>query len=106
MIQNLIKFEHIAWERPHEGVKQKVYSDGKTRLRLLQFNEDFIENDWCLKKHIGYVLNGEMKIDFDGTIKHYKKGDGLWIPEGIDSKHKVLIEKGKHVELILFEPDE
>ena len=44
-----------------------------------------------------------MQIDFNGIIKPYKKGDGLWISQGENSKHKVLIEKGKHVELILFE---
>lgn len=69
----------------------------------MQFFEDFREDDWCLKGHIGFVLNGEMSIDFDGTIMQYKKGDGLWINQGHDSKHKVLIEKGKQIELILFE---
>ena len=47
-----------------------------------------------------------MQIDFNGIIKPYKKGDGLWISQGENSKHKVLIEKGKHVELILFESED
>ena len=47
-----------------------------------------------------------MQIDFNGIIKPYKKGDGLWISQGENSKHKVPIEKGKHVELILFESED
>jgi quercetin dioxygenase-like cupin family protein len=53
--------------------------------------------------HVGFVLRGEMKIDFNGKILSYKAGDGIWINQGVDSKHKVIIEKDKFVELILFE---
>lgn len=103
MTNHLIHFNNLNWERPSEGVEQKIYSDGNRRLRLLRFYDSFIEKDWCVAGHIGYVLEGEMKIDFNGTIKNFKKGDGLWINEGDSSKHKVIIEKGKQVELILFE---
>jgi hypothetical protein len=103
MQDNLIHFVNVEWEHPQEGVKQKVYSNGDKQLRLLRFNDNFIEHDWCTKGHVGYVLCGEMKIDFDGEIKRYSQGDGLWIDAGEQSKHKVSIEKGNQVELILFE---
>ena len=45
----------------------------KTESRLLRFSDDFIEEEWCLKNHIGFVLNGEMKINFNGEIKSYRK---------------------------------
>lgn len=106
MNQNLIKFQSIPWEQPKTGVQQKIYSDGKRRLRLLQFHDTFIEEDWCQKGHVGYVLSGEMTIDFNGTLKHYQQGDGLWIEAGESSKHKVLMKEGKSVELILFESEE
>ncbi len=103
MTNNLIHFENIDWEKPNKGVEQKVYSQKGKRLRLLKFKDDFIEEEWCINGHIGYVLEGEMKIDFNGEIKFYKKGDGLWIDHGEKSKHKVIIDKGKQVTLILFE---
>jgi len=106
LIENLLKFGDLEWDKPHVGVEQKFYSDGKTRIRLLRFYDDFVEEHWCTKGHIGYVLDGEMTIDFNGELKNYQKGDGLWIVKGEQSKHKVLIEKGKHVELLLFEPEE
>lgn len=106
MNENRIVFDHMPWEEPAVGVKQKVYSDGTNKMRLLKFYDDFIESDWCLKGHVGYVLEGEMTVDFDGVLKKYKKGDGLWIKPGSDSKHKAIIEKGKHIELILFESEQ
>jgi quercetin dioxygenase-like cupin family protein len=62
-----------------------------------------VEEDWCLNGHVGYVLSGEMSINFNGIIHHFKQGDGLWIEPTAAHQHKVMIEKGKQVELILFE---
>ena len=105
MTEKLINFKKLNWEKPQKGVEQKVYSDGTVKMRLLRFLDNFVEDEWCLKGHIGFVLNGEMKIDFNGEIKNYNKGDGIWINEGPDSKHKVIIEKGNQIELILFESE-
>ncbi len=105
MHNNKIHFEHIEWETPSAGVKQKIFSKGNQRIRLLRFYEDFIEVDWCTKGHIGYVTDGEMTVDFDGKIVSYKKGSGLWIEEGHENKHKVIIAKGKMAELILVEDE-
>ncbi|MBL4755385.1 MAG: hypothetical protein JKY52_17535 [Flavobacteriales bacterium] len=44
-----------------------------------------------------------MKIDFNGEVVSYQKGDGLWISEGNASKHKVLMEKGGRALLFLVE---
>jgi hypothetical protein len=100
-----IKFKEMTWGSPSVGVKQKIHKSGTKILRLLQFDDNFTEQEWCIKGHIGFVLRGEMKIDFDGTIKSYQKGDGLWIEPGLLYKHKVVIGNGKQVELILFEED-
>jgi len=106
MNKRLVQFENIEWDTSEVGVEQKVYSKGNKVLRLLKFKDDFFEKDWCLKEHYGYVLEGEMKIDFNGKIESYKKGEGVWIEYGEEFKHKVIIEKGKEVLLILFETKE
>lgn len=103
MNTNQIKFNNIEWERPSNGVEQKQFLNGNQRIRLLRFYDDFVEENWCVKGHIGYVIDGEMTIDFNGKLVQYSKGDGLWIESDEGSKHKVLISKGKFVELILFE---
>lgn len=103
MKNSLLKFNDLEWDEPKLGVKQKVFSDGKSKLRLLQFDESFIEEEWCMKGHVGYVVDGEMTIDFNSIIKHYRRGDGLWIEPGESNKHKVIMKPGSKVELILFE---
>ena len=105
MTKTHIDFQNMEWETPKTGVQQKVYASGHQNIRLLRFYDYFVEDDWCLKGHMGYVLDGEMTIDFNGVIKTYKKGDGLWIEKGEVSKHKASIHKGKYVELILFEAE-
>lgn len=101
MLDKLIHFNDLEWEQPKEGAEQKVHSVGNKRLRLVRLHDTLIEEAWCLNGHIGFVVAGEMSIDFNGTVVKYQQGDGLWITKG--ERHKVIIEKGKFVELILFE---
>ncbi len=97
-----VDFESIDWEIPMNGARYKPYSYEGKRLRLVEFTKDFKEPNWCSKGHIGYILEGEMEINFDGEIVHFSSGDGVFIPEGEEHKHmaKVLTDV---VKLILVE---
>ena len=89
-----VDFDSISWESPMVGVRFKAYDQNGTRLRLVEFSKEFVEPDWCRKGHIGYVLDGEMELDFNGEVVHFGPGDGIFIPDGEDHKHmgKVLTE--------------
>lgn len=100
---SLIPFEKQPWESVKDGLKQKSYTFKGRRLRILLLGETFKEESWCLNGHVGFVLKGHMRINFNGTVAEYTAGDGLWIEEGEESKHKVMIEKDHEVELLLFE---
>jgi len=52
---------------------------------------------------LGYVLAGNMSVDFDGRIIDFKAGDGIDIPEGAENRHKARIARGGVVLLLLFE---
>jgi quercetin dioxygenase-like cupin family protein len=86
-----VSFDGLQWESPLKGARQKAVQEGKRRLRLVEFSRGFVEPDWCLKGHIGYVLEGEMDVNFDGTLVHYSAGDGILIPPGPANKHKATI---------------
>ena len=73
------------------GAKTKDYEHAGRRLRLLESTKEFTETDWCEKGHIGYILEGEVEIDFDGELVRFKTGDGLFIPEGKGSKHMAKV---------------
>jgi quercetin dioxygenase-like cupin family protein len=90
-----IDFESMHWESPATGVRFKAYERNGKKLRLVEFTKDFFEDDWCTKGHIGYILEGQMEIDFSGNKEIFGPGDGVFIPPGREHKHKgrVLTDK-------------
>ena len=91
MEQCKIDFESMRWESPAANVRFKTYEQGGRKLRLAEFGRKFVEPDWCTKGHIGYVLEGEMEINFDGNVVAFGPGDGIFIPAGEKNKHKAKI---------------
>jgi len=102
-MKTLIEFAKLDWIIPSVGVRYKEFIKGNQKLRLVEFSEGFFEADWCTKGHIGYVIEGQFKIDFSGEIANFSKGDALWIPEGEENKHKLVIMNKITAKLILFE---
>ena len=96
-----VKFDKIPWENPDKGIYQKVYSNSDTTVRLVKFDHNFIEKEWCFKNHLGYILKGQLKLDFDGLMQTYNKGEALILNSG--EKHKIITDENTDVEIILFE---
>ncbi len=61
---------------------------GHTQLRQVEFAPDFVEPDWCLRGHAGYLLDGRLEVDFNGSMETFGPGDGILIPPGEDHRHK------------------
>ena len=83
-----VEFDSIEWQEAMPGARFKVFGDGKKQVRLLEFTSEFVEPHWCEKGHVGFVLKGELEIDFDGQIVSYGQGAGIFIPAGALTKHK------------------
>jgi ethanolamine utilization protein EutQ (cupin superfamily) len=86
-----IDFRKMPWETSAVGVRFKAHEQDGRKLRLAEFTKEFIEADWCIKGHIGYVLEGQMEIDFDGKVIIFDPGDGLFISAGEKHKHKAKV---------------
>ena len=82
-----IDFESTPWESPAVGAKVKAYEQNARKLRLVEFTREFAEPVWCTKGHIGYILEGQLEINFEGKIVVFGPGDGLFIPPGEKHKH-------------------
>jgi quercetin dioxygenase-like cupin family protein len=91
MEQYKINFESMEWQSPAAGVRFKAYEQGGRKLRLVEFSKEFVEQDWCTKGHIGYVLEGRMETDFDGKVIVFGPGNGVFIPAGEKHKHKAKV---------------
>ena len=87
-----IDFGAIPWQSPAAaGVRHKAIVRGGRRLRLVEFARDFAEADWCLKGHIGYVLEGRMDLVMKDRTFSFGPGDGLFIPAGPEHGHKAKV---------------
>ena len=86
-----IDFGSLAWQSPLPGARYKACQRDDRKLRLVELTRGFVEPDWCTKGHIGYVLEGEMAVDFAGHVVRFSAGDGLFIPEGEDNRHKATV---------------
>ena len=100
--QYRIAFGSMEWETPAIGARFKAYEQDGKKLRLVEFGKEFVEPDWCTKGHIGYILEGQMEIDFDGEKEVFRPGDGLFIPAGEEHKHKARVITDK-VKVVLVE---
>lgn len=89
-----VDFERIAWESPMAGVRHKYVDQAGQRIRLVEYSRDMPAH-WCEKGHCGYLIGGEMEIEYADTTVTYHPGDGIFIPDGPEHKHKgrVLSEK-------------
>ena len=83
-----VDLESMPWQSPAPGVRFKAWEHNGSRLRLAEFTKEFSEADWCVKGHIGYVLEGVIEVDFHTRQEIFVAGDGLFIPPGNEHGHK------------------
>ena len=85
---NRILFDEIEWQSPQPGARFKVFRDGARQVRLLELTPEFVESEWCEKEHVGFVVAGELEIDFSGRVVRFPQGSALLIPSGATYAHK------------------
>ena len=88
MDQHRILFDSLEWQDGIRGARFKSFRNGSKQLRLLEFTSEFVEPDWCEKGHVGFVIQGELEIDFRGHLVKYPEGSGVFIQAGLESAHK------------------
>jgi len=83
------------------GLRFKAIKDDRKQLRIVEYSKE-MEPHWCDRGHIGYVLEGQMEITFDGDKVVFSPGDGVFIPDGKEHRHMATILSEKAV-LIMVE---
>jgi quercetin dioxygenase-like cupin family protein len=89
-----MEFDKLRWETPVEGVRHKYIDQDELRLRLVEYSQE-MPLHWCEKGHYGYLIEGQMEIEYDNEKIIYNPGDGIFIPDGPDHRHrgKALTDK-------------
>lgn len=88
MDSHIVHFDELPWQAPMHGLRVKAYQQDGKRLRLVEFSAEFVEPDWCVNGHVGFLLEGILQVEFHGHTTTYKTGDGLIIPAGPAHGHK------------------
>ena len=93
-VQYKVEFGRLEWESPIKGMRQKYIDQNNLRLRLVEYSKE-MPLHWCEKGHYGYIIEGQLEIEYEHAKIIYRSGDGIFIPDGPDHKHrgKALTEK-------------
>jgi len=97
MEQHKIIFDTLNWVSLLPGVRYKRYNSDNKQIRLVEYDKLFIEQVWCIMGHMGYVIEGEIEIDFNGENINYRPGDALFILPGEAHKHKLKVVSDKAI---------
>jgi quercetin dioxygenase-like cupin family protein len=90
------EFDKIPWQVPMAGVRHKYFDQNGIRLRLVEYSNDMPAH-WCEKGHLGYLIEGTMEIEFENYKETYLAGDGIFLPDGSEHKHKGKVTSDKAI---------
>jgi quercetin dioxygenase-like cupin family protein len=77
----------LEWETPMPGVRQKAVARSGKKLRLVEYTRE-MPRHWCVKGHVGCIIDGRFEIEFQDGVRIFEQGDGVFIPEGEEHRHK------------------
>lgn len=72
-------------------------------FQLTEYSKGLVNIDhWCKKGHVGYVLEGEVMVEFEHPSKLtiYNPGNGILIPKGV--KHRIRTVLSKNAKVLMF----
>jgi len=73
-----------------DGVRQKVITHSGKKVRLVEYSKAMPPH-WCTKGHYGYILKGRFEIEFADRTHIFKEGDGVFIPDGEEHRHRAKV---------------
>jgi quercetin dioxygenase-like cupin family protein len=89
-VQYKVDFDKLEWESPLVGVRDKYIDQNNLRISLVEYSKEMLPH-WCDKGHYGYLIEGRMEIEYENSKQIYTSGDGIFIPDGPDHKHRARV---------------
>ena len=83
-----IDFDELEWIDVGDSMKYKRYQQGDSQVRLVHWGKDMKHEDWCIKGHYAYVIEGKAQISYVDQVVIYEKGDVIFIPDGEEYQHR------------------
>ena len=89
-----VDFNRLEWDDNSAGMRVKSLCRHGQQMRMIEIGPDSGEPDWCEEGHVGFILDGELETNINGTIERLSAGDGLIIPSGKEYRHKSKAARG------------
>lgn len=90
MIKYKSELSKLPWQSPISGMRHKYFDQNGIRLRLVEYSNDMPVH-WCEKGHYGFLIDGNIEIEFESVKEIYFPGDAIFIPNGSEHKHKAKV---------------
>lgn len=100
MIEYKINFDSLNFD---DNLTRNRRTKTFKNLQLTEYSKGLVNIDnWCKKGHIGYILEGELMVEFENPSKLtiFNPGNGLWIPAGV--KHRIRTVLSKDAKVLMF----
>jgi hypothetical protein len=93
-VQYKVDFDKFEWESPIEGVRHKYINRNDSRMGPVEYARE-MPLRWCENGHYGYLIEGQMEIEYENSKIVYGPADGIIIPDGPAHRYRgrVLSEK-------------
>jgi hypothetical protein len=82
----------LPWTQIAPGLREKTHVSGSNHFRIVEFSLSFQEPEWCLKRHAGFVMSGEIVVNVAGQRVTYRQGDVIDLPPGVRHRHHATVE--------------
>ncbi len=107
MNELVCSFDDIEWNITRPGIREKKIVIGSKTLRLLEITDKLDHPDWCEKGHVGYVVEGSLILNIDGSEKPLYRSDVFVVEsDELTHRHIPVVKPGGGVTLLLVEENE
>lgn len=83
-----MSFDDVPWQVTADGAREKVVERDGRRVRLIEFTDAFVHEDWCSVGHVISVMDGVLELTFPDRVEQIEAGDVCSIPPGHAHRHK------------------
>jgi hypothetical protein len=85
----LVNFDALQWESPAPGIRHKLHRVDSRVLRLVEYSREMVPH-WCIRGHIGHMVDGSLEIEFKIGSYRFQAGDAVFIPPGPEHAHRAV----------------
>ncbi|WP_375201575.1 cupin domain-containing protein [Hyphococcus sp.] len=91
-----VAFAETEWEPALGGsARLKRVARGGKVFRLLELTPASNHPDWCEARHMGFVVEGDLEIEFAAKTVRFTAGDAIIIPDGAGDRHRPRALSGR-----------